>query len=236
MAENFASGYAAGIKKAGKDAKFSDGMLAITATPEEAQELNKVIRERLEKSGTLPEKEPVIIDGERKLLSQDEIKQEKKSGKTVDYAYALDVKTTQGMSQDGPVTLVVTKDSMEKGEWRGGEVLVGATRHKKELQIMMQDGINPEKFFEASTHQFASARVVNEAFQPALFTAAKEFEKTSGKNKGKTETLSLQEQIAQKSEKASGERMTVMAQISQFSKPQGIETAVTRKLGETKTH
>ncbi|MBR1778835.1 MAG: AAA family ATPase [Alphaproteobacteria bacterium] len=199
--------------------EYPDGKLAITATEKEADELNAAIRKEMIDQGKLPAKEPVIINGDRKLLSQTEIEAAQKAGKKVKYAYALDVKTTQGMSQTGKVTFVVRGDTMDK--MHGGEILVGATRHKGEFEIKMDQDAhkNKQSFYKASVQQFASARVIKDAFQPDLHNAAPKDTSKKGKH-------SLQDRI----KAAKKERKNVMAQLKTIHKNRALkQQAVTRK-------
>ena len=191
--------------------EYPDGKLAITATEDEAEKLNNSIRKALNKEGGLQVGEPIILkDGSRVLATKEQAENPPKDFR---YAYALDVKTTQGMSQVGKVTFVVRGDTMSK--MHGGEILVGATRHKGDFEIKTDGGAsrNKEAFYEASTQQYASARIVNEAFQPKLYKAALSFEGTAINSDVKRE-------IAAKRKSAATERQTVMqALMAQSGKP-----------------
>lgn len=234
VAKDFAANYSSSLENGlearkrtalekGKDhtalkPEYADGKLAITATKKEADKLNEAIREEMKRQGKLPEREPVIINGDRKLLSQAEIEKAQKDGKKVKYAYALDVKTTQGMSQTGKVTFVVRGDTMNK--MHGGEILVGATRHKGQFEIKMDQDANrnKESFYKASVQQFASARVIKDAFQPDLHKAAPE-------KASKKEKLSLQDRI----KAAKKERSNVMAQLKIINNDQALKQQATAR-------
>lgn len=191
--QSLVDGLAKRTEEAVKDGKdpskltdeYADGMLAITATPEEAKALNATIRAAVIEAngGKVPDKEPVIVDGERKLLSAEDMKKEIAAGKSVDYAYALDVTTTQGMSQTGKVILVV--DPKTQQNMQGGEILVGASRHKGGFEIFAATGTDMKAFYENSTHQYAAARVAGDVFRSDLFEAAGG---EKAKVSGKTET------------------------------------------------
>lgn len=149
--------------------KYADGQLAITATKEEAAKLNDAIRSAMGKTGGLTAGEPIILaDGSRVLASAE---QAENPPKDFAYAYALDVTTTQGMSQNGPVIMVVSKET--QNNLQGGEILVGATRHKGDFQIRIAADADKDKFFTDSEKQFAAARIRNNQFVPELYAAAK---------------------------------------------------------------
>lgn len=148
--------------------EYADGKLAITATKEEAKKLNDAIRKAMGKEGQLTQGEPIILaDGSRVLASAE---QARNPPEGFNFAYALDVTTTQGMSQNGKVTMVVVKAT--ENNLQGGEILVGATRHKGDFEIKMSSDANKESFYENSTHQFAAARIMKPAFRKSIFLSA----------------------------------------------------------------
>lgn len=227
------NGYNARKKKAEKKGKdtsklkfeYPDGKLAITATEKEADELNKAIRKAMNKEGGLQAGEPIILeDGSRVLATEEQAKNPPQGFK---YAYALDVKTTQGMSQVGKVTFVVRGDTMDK--MHGGEILVGATRHKGEFEIKMDEGAskNKEGFYNASTQQYASARIVNEAFQPKLYKAAKSFE-------GKVDSVALKAEVSAKRNSSANEHRSVMRSLMASEKKQESTQSKLMKISQTK--
>ncbi len=121
------------------------------------------------KTGGLTAGEPIILaDGSRVLASAE---QAENPPKDFAYAYALDVTTTQGMSQNGKVIMVVSKET--QNNLQGGEILVGATRHKGDFQIRIAADADKDKFFTDSEKQFAAARIRNNQFVPELYAAAK---------------------------------------------------------------
>ncbi|MBO4644564.1 MAG: AAA family ATPase [Alphaproteobacteria bacterium] len=160
-------------ENAGED--FSEGMLAITATVEEADKLNDAIREaRGFKGKGVQEGEPILLkNGTKRLATKEDM--EKGLPEGARYAYALDVKATQGLSQKGEVTMVVTQENADK--WRGGESLVGASRHKGKFKIKMAEGVDKGKFYDASTKQFAAGRNINPPFSGHLAAAAQKIGK-----------------------------------------------------------
>lgn len=150
------------------DQKYEDGKLAITATKEEADELNAAIRKAMGKPEKLTEGEPIILaDGSRVLASKE---QAANPPEGFGYAYALDVTTTQGMSQVGKVTMVVTKETQNK--WESGEILVGASRHKGDFEILTTPDVDKEKLFASSSQQQAPLRTKGKAFVEDVYLSA----------------------------------------------------------------
>ena len=131
------------------------------------------------------------------------------------------------MSQVGKVTFVVRGDTMDK--MHGGEILVGATRHKGEFEIKMDEGAskNKEGFYNASTQQYASARIVNEAFQPKLYKAAKSFE-------GKTDSVALKAEVSAKRNASANEHRSVMRSLMASEKKQESTQSKLMKISQTK--
>ncbi len=150
------------------DFDYADGKLAITATKEEAKKLNDAIRKAMGKEGQLTQGEPIILADGSRILASAEQAQNPPEG--FNFAYALDVTTTQGMSQNGKVTMIVVKDT--ENNLQGGEILVGATRHKGDFEIKMSSDANKDTFYENSTHQFAAARIMKPAFRKSIFLSA----------------------------------------------------------------
>ncbi len=148
---------------------YADGQLAITATKEEARELNDSIRKALGKEGGLTAGEPIILSDGKRVLASAEQAQNPPPG--FSYAYALDVTTTQGMSQNGKVIMVVQKET--QNNLQGGEILVGATRHKGKFEIKLSADADKGLLFANSANQFASARLSKDPFDPLLYLAAK---------------------------------------------------------------
>lgn len=188
----FASIAADFAKDYGTPDSFAKGMLAITATKEEAAALNETIRRAIAagNGGKLPDREPVNAGGKLKLLSHDEIAALKEKGKKVVYAYAMDVRETQGLSQKGKVILAVSERSQR--HWQGGHVLVGATRHKGNedaIEIRLSGKADKKEFFERSVMQNASARINEDYFHEKLYEGLtgdknwREMERTAKRNR-----------------------------------------------------
>lgn len=163
--------------------EYPDGKLAITATKEEAKELNMAIRRKMGKTEPLTEGEPIILaDGKRMLATRD---QAENPPAGFAFAYALDVTTTQGMSQNGKVTMIVSKET--QNNLQGGEILVGATRHKGDFEIRISADADKDKFFKDSEKQFAAVRIKSSEFVPDLYLAAKGDEQKAGHKQAKAE-------------------------------------------------
>ncbi len=225
--------------------EYADGMLAITATTDEAEKLNAAIRAKMIEQGKLPEKEPVIINGDRKLLSQAEIEAAQKDGQKIEYAYALDVKTTQGMSQNGKVTFVVRGDTMN--QMHGGEILVGATRHKGNFEIKMDEAASKRKdeFYKASTQQYASRRIIHNENQPAIRNAAMKREQPAKaqepKKKGLQDKIGAHQTAKTEEPKKKGLQNNISAHQTAKAKdpknsPEKGNQAVIRQISGGKSH
>ncbi|MBO4519626.1 MAG: AAA family ATPase [Alphaproteobacteria bacterium] len=163
---------------------FKKGPLAITVTEKEAEDFNKAVRaERYgKKEGDEPEPlhvgEPIIFkDGTKRLATPADVEAAQKNGgmpKDCKFAYALDAKSTQGLSHSGPVEMLVRKET--QALWQGGEILVGASRHKgtAKFKILFESGVDKAAFYEQSTYQFIEERNISAAQDERLKKAAKE--------------------------------------------------------------
>jgi len=217
---------------------FAKGHLAITATIEEANELNEEIRKARGNNGILQVGEPILLaDGTKRLATQKDVNDATITAKAIEahqrgekykasnkeeaelannaiklyeeaqkrgenlpigvppgvrFAYALDVKATQGLSQNGLVTMVVTQENADK--WRGGEILVGASRHKGKFELQISGQADKAQFFEASTYQYASKRVINSTFNEDLHTAAGGTKVEEGKQHAQEELEKVEKQ------------------------------------------
>lgn len=203
VAADFAKDY-------GTPDSFAKGMLAITATEAEAAALNVSIRTAIfaANGGKAPAREPVNADGELKLLSQAEIADLEKKGKPFSYAYAMDVRETQGLSQKGKVILAVSEGTQK--HWQGGHVLVGATRHKGRtdaIEIRLSGKADKESFFKRSVMQNASARINQDYFHENLYE-----ELTGDKNWKNREMLARRDR-ASKRKAAAGAELSVARKL-----------------------
>ena len=187
--------------------QFADGKLAITATKEEAKALNDSIRHAMGKPDTLTVGEPIILSSGKCVIATE--KDVKNPPEGFEFAYALDVTTTQGMSQKGKVTMIVNKET--QNNWQGGEILVGATRHKGDFELKLADGVDKNAFYENSTHQFAAARVLSNPFNKKVYV------KAGGK-----------EEIAEQKEKISAENKKEVVQQKDKADKQSIHSTLTK--------
>lgn len=177
VAHDFAAQYAATLPNPPEAGDYKKGMLALTATKDEAEYLNKQIRNAIIAKSGEPAFEPVNVGGKKQIMSRDQIKAMKQAGTAFSYAYALDVTESQGMTQTGKVILTVSEKNMKC--WQGGQVLVGATRHKgkkanadgidRGLEIRLSGKADRNEFFARSVMQNASARINEDCFHENLF-------------------------------------------------------------------
>ena len=160
---------------------FKKGRLTITATPEEAEKANDTIREaRYGKDLELHIGEPLLFDdGTKRLATAEDVAKAKENNgvlpKGCKFAYAMDVKSTQGLSQKGPTDMMVRGETMLN--WQGGEILVGASRHKETsaFRILISSETDKKTLFEQSEHQYAAGRNITAPYSQRLNEAAKKF-------------------------------------------------------------